>query len=141
LHTDTERAEETVAALAVDIRSEARENRGRVMATAQAVKHYQTVLLPLQQTIVAETLKFYNGMLLGVYDLLLASQNQIQTGRQYIAANRDFWLAWTELEHALGGRVSPPAAAGTPEPPARQPTESDAEAPADNAHQHGDKQS
>jgi len=141
LESERKRAEERVAALAVDIRSEARETRGRLNALHQSVRHYEKALLPLQQTIVTETLKFYNGMLLGVYDLLLASQNQIQTGRQYIAANRDFWLAWTELEHALGGRVSPPAAAGTPEPPPRQPTESDTEAPADNSHQHGDKQS
>ena len=140
LESERKRAEEQVAALAVDIRSEARENRGRVMATAQAVKHYQAVLLPLQQTIVAETLKFYNGMLIGVYDLLLASQSQIQTGRQYIAANRDFWLAWTELERVVGGRISLPTAAGAAEPPSAPPPETNTDAPADNAHQHGDKQ-
>jgi len=76
-----------------------------------------------------------------VYDLLLASQSQIQTGRQYIAANRDFWLAWTELERAVGARVSPPAPAGTPEPASKPPTENDTDAPADNPHQNGDKQS
>jgi len=141
LESERKRADERVAALAVDIRSEARETRGRLNALHQSVRHYEKALLPLQQTIVTETLKFYNGMLLGVYDLLLASQSQIQTGRQYIAANRDFWLAWTELEHVLGGRLSPQAAAGTPEPPPRQPTACDADAPADNSHQHGDKQS
>lgn len=141
LESERKRAEEQVAALAVDIRSEARESRGRVMATAQAVKHYQTALLPLQQTIVAETLKFYNGMLIGVYELLLASQGQIQTGRQYIAANRDFWLAWTELERVVGGRITLPTAAGAAEPPPAPPTESGAPTPADKTHQHGDKQS
>jgi len=141
LESERKRAEEQVAALAVDIRSEARENRGRVMATAQAVKHYQTALLPLQQTIVAETLKFYNGMLIGVYDLLLASQGQIQTGRQYIAANRDFWLAWTELERVVGGRIRLPTAAGAAEPPSVPSIEPGTDTPADKAHQHGDKQS
>ncbi len=141
LESERKRAEEQVAALAVDIRSEARESRGRVMATAQAVKHYQTALLPLQQTIVAETLKFYNGMLIGVYDLLLASQGQIQTGRQYIAANRDFWLAWTELERVVGARITLPDAAGVVEPPSVPSTEPGTDAPADKAHQHGDKQS
>lgn len=141
LESERKRAEERVAALAVDIRSEARETRGRVSALHQSVRHFETALLPLQQTIVTETLKFYNGMLLGVYDLLLASQNQIQTGRQYIAANRDFWLAWTELERAVGARVSPPAPAGTPEPPSKPPTENDTDAPTDNPNQHGEKQS
>lgn len=141
LESERKRAEEQVAALAVDIRSEARESRGRVMATAQAVKHYQTALLPLQQTIVAETLKFYNGMLIGVYDLLLASQSQIQTGRQYIAANRDFWLAWTELERVVGGRITHPTAAGSAEPPSVPSTEPNTDVPEDKAHQHGDPKS
>jgi cobalt-zinc-cadmium efflux system outer membrane protein len=139
LESELKRAEAQVAAMAVDIRSEARENRMRVMATVQAVKHYQTALLPLQQTIVAETLKFYNGMLIGVYDLLLASQSQIQTGRQYITANRDFWLAWTELERVVGGRIGPMPNAI----PAGPPTESSTDTPEDNTHhlQHGDRQS
>jgi outer membrane protein, heavy metal efflux system len=108
--SESQRADERVAALAVDIRSEAREARGRLQALHRAAMHYETTLLPLQQTIVTETLKFYNGMLLGVYDLLLASQTQIHTGRQYIAASRDFWLAWTDLERALGERIAVPAA-------------------------------
>lgn len=139
LESERKRAEERVAALAVDIRSEARENRGRVMATAKVVRHYQAALLPLHKTIVAETLKFYNGMLVGVYDLLLASQSQIQTGRQYIAANRDFWLAWTELERVVGGRISLPAGTGAAESP--QPTEPGTDAPVDKSHQNGDEQS
>ncbi len=141
LESERKRAEEQVAALAVDIRSEARENRGRVLATAQTVKHYQTALLPLQQTIVTETLKFYNGMLIGVYDLLLASQSQIQTGRQYIAANRDFWLAWTELERVVGGRIRLPTAATAAQPAFTPSTEAGTNAPMDNAHQDGDRQS
>jgi cobalt-zinc-cadmium efflux system outer membrane protein len=67
------------------------------------------VLLPLQQSIVSETLKLYNGMLVGVYDLLLAKQSQILTGRQYITASKEFWLAWTELERAVGGNLALPA--------------------------------
>jgi cobalt-zinc-cadmium efflux system outer membrane protein len=141
LESERKRAEERVGALAVDIRSQAREARGRLNALHRSVMHYEKALLPLQQTIVTETLKFYNGMLLGVYDLLLASQSQIQTGRQYIAANRDFWLAWTELERAVSGRVRLPAPADTPEPPSKPPTENDTDAAADNPHQHGDKQS
>ncbi|MEQ1882851.1 MAG: TolC family protein [Burkholderiales bacterium] len=108
--SESRRAEERVAALAVDIRSEAREARSRLQALHRAAIYYETTLLPLQQTIVGETLKFYNGMLLGVYDLLLASQAQMQTGRQYIAASRDFWIAWTNLERALGDRITVPAA-------------------------------
>lgn len=121
LESERRRSEELVVALAVDIRSEAREIRGRLAANQRIVKHYEDALLPLQQTIVSETLKFYNGMLVGVYDLLLASREQVQTGRQYIAANRDFWLAWTDLERVVGGRIplaEPPRSDQQSTPPA-----------------------
>ena len=118
---DLKRSEERVAALAVDIRSEAREARTRVSAAHDVVRHYRDVLLPLQQTIVSETLKFYNGMLVGVYDLLLAKQAQVQTARQYVSASKEFWLAWTDLELAVGGNMpmpSAPAADRRPDPDA-----------------------
>jgi cobalt-zinc-cadmium efflux system outer membrane protein len=107
------RSQERVAALAVDIRSEAREARARLTAAHAVVRHYQTALLPLQQNIVSETLKLYNGMLVGVYDLLLAKQNQILTARQYITSSRDFWLAWTDLERTVGGKLPRPASASS----------------------------
>lgn len=139
LESERRRSEDLVAALAVDIRSEAREIRSRLVASHQFVRHYERALLPLQQTIVSETLKFYNGMLVGVYDLLLASQSQIQTGRQYIAANRDFWLAWIDLERAVGGRIP---SVQSPVMPGKPPeNESGATAPEGDAYQHGDKSS
>jgi cobalt-zinc-cadmium efflux system outer membrane protein len=74
-------------------------------------------MLPLQQSTVDETLKFYNGMLVGVYDLLLAQQGQVQAARDYVAALESFWQAWAELERALGGRVPlPPAPPAEPAP-------------------------
>ena len=100
-----------VGALAVDIRSEARAARDRLVAAHAAVGHFERALLPLQQSIVEETLKFYNGMLVGVYDLLLAQQGQVQTARQYVAALKEFWQAWAELERALGGGVPAPQTA------------------------------
>lgn len=94
-----------VEALAVEIRSEARAAHDRLVAARESVRHLEQALLPLQQSIVDETLKFYNGMLVGVYDLLLAQQGQVQTARQYVGAVKEFWTAWAELERALGGRI------------------------------------
>ena len=113
---ELERDQQHVTALAVDIRSQAREARARVAAAHQVASHYRDVLLPLQQTIVEETQKQYNGMLVGVYDLLLSKQAQVQTARQYVAATLDFWLAWSDLEHAAGMRVALPASAGDQTP-------------------------
>ena len=61
------------------------------------------IMLPLSQIIVAETQRSYNGMLVGVYDLLLSRQNEINTARDYIVAVRDYWVARSDLERALGG--------------------------------------
>ena len=140
------RSQERVAALAVDIRSAAREARTRLTAAHAVVNHYQTVLLPLQQSIVSETLKLYNGMLVGVYDLLLAKQNQILTARQYISASRDFWLAWNDLERVVGGKVALPAAAASEGEPATPATNSPPPAPEqggrgdeDHSLQHGEQ--
>jgi cobalt-zinc-cadmium efflux system outer membrane protein len=122
-------AERRLEQLAIDVRSEAREALMRLRAAHGVAGHYRDALLPLQQTVVSETLKFYNGMLVGVYDLLLARQAQVQTAKEYIDASKEFWLAWAELEQAVGGRValSAPTASVIP---------AKGEAPA--SHQHGD---
>jgi cobalt-zinc-cadmium efflux system outer membrane protein len=131
------RSEQRVTALAIDIRSQAREARARLVMAHQVLNHYRSVMLPLQQTIVSETQKYYNGMLVGVYDLLMAKQAQIQTARQYVAATRDFWLAWSDLERAIGSRLPTPAES--------IPSANDAPAQPDGAnvsptHEHGDQQ-
>jgi len=139
MEAEYRRSQERVAALAVAIRSETREARERLTAMQQVVQHYTQVLLPLQQTILSETLKSYNGMLTGVYELLLTKQMQVQTARQYVAANRDFWLAWADLERAAGGSLAL-AATAVPE------SQTDKSEPDDNSnhidgHEHdsGDK--
>ncbi len=117
-------AEHRYAQLAVEVRSEVREAASRLAATHASAIHYREAILPLAQRIVDETLKFYNGMLVGVYELLDAKQSQIDAARGAIDAWREFWTAWSDLERALGASV--PAA--PPSPPA--PAEADS-APAD----------
>jgi cobalt-zinc-cadmium efflux system outer membrane protein len=126
-------AQRQLEQLAIEVRSQAREALLRLQAAHAVAIHYRDALLPLQQTVVGETLKFYNGMLVGVYDLLLARQAQVQTARDAIAASREFWLAWAELERAVGGRVPLPATQTTPPPPGGL-------QPADPLHhQHGEQ--
>jgi cobalt-zinc-cadmium efflux system outer membrane protein len=124
---ELERSAQRVSGLAIDIRSQAREARTRVQSAHRVLAHYRKALLPLQDTIVDEMQKQYNGMLVGVYDLLLARQTQVQVARQYVAATRDFWLAWSDLERALGGRM----------PLATEPTSQTPPAASQPEHQHG----
>jgi cobalt-zinc-cadmium efflux system outer membrane protein len=113
-------AERRLEQLAIDVRSEAREALLRMQASHAVARHYRDALLPLQQTVVTETLKYYNGMLVGAYDLLLARQAQVTTAREYIAASKEFWVAWTDLERAIGGRVPLPVAVSSAAPAADQ---------------------
>lgn len=111
--SEARRAEAQLRALAIDIRSQARAARDRLIAAQKAALHYRDVLLPLQADIVEETVKFHNGMLVGVYDLLFARQQQIQTAQRSIAATRDFWLAWIDLERAIGAALPAAGASAT----------------------------
>lgn len=98
-------SQQRLSSLAIDIRSEVREVRNRLLTARNMVKYYQEVILPLRQRIVDESQLYYNGMLIGVYELLLAKQNQINAGREYIETLRDYWIAVSDLEPAVGGRL------------------------------------
>ncbi len=105
LEAQLRQSQQQLSALAIDIRSEVREMRDRLLAARNIVKYYQDVILPLRQQIVDESQRYYNGMLIGVYELLLAKQNQINAGREYIDALRDYWITRSDLEYAVGGRL------------------------------------
>ena len=90
-------------ALSLDVAGAVRAAHARLSNAQRSVQHFRDTLLPLHERIVAETQKFYNGMLLGVYDLLLARQNQLNARRDYVETIKSYWLARADLEHAVGG--------------------------------------
>jgi cobalt-zinc-cadmium efflux system outer membrane protein len=55
--------------------------------------------------ILDQTLRHYNSMLIGVYDVLLAKRMEIESEKAAIEAWRDAWVARFALEHAVGGRL------------------------------------
>jgi cobalt-zinc-cadmium efflux system outer membrane protein len=96
-------AKDRHAALAVEIRSQVRVARSRVAAAQQLVEYYGAVVLPRRRRIVEQTQLEFNGMLVGVYQLLQAKQGEVNAQRESIEAHRDYWIARSELERALGG--------------------------------------
>ena len=90
-------------ALSLDVAGDVRSAHARLTNAQRSAQHFRDTLLPLHERIVAETQKFYNGMLLGVYDLLLARQNQLNARRDYVETIKSYWLARADLEHAVGG--------------------------------------
>jgi cobalt-zinc-cadmium efflux system outer membrane protein len=93
------------AALAVDVRSEVRAARTRVVAARAVVDRYAKVVVPLRERVVALTGERYNAMLLGAYQLLQAKQGEVTAYREFIEALRDYWVARADLERAAGGTV------------------------------------
>jgi cobalt-zinc-cadmium efflux system outer membrane protein len=116
LEAQRRRSEKAFAALAVDVRSEVREAYARLVAAQDAAAFYKTRVLPLQQQIVDENQRLYNGMLIGIYDLLRSRQDQINAARDYIGTLRDYWVARSDLEKALAGPLPGPATATTDTP-------------------------
>jgi cobalt-zinc-cadmium efflux system outer membrane protein len=115
-------SEQLLAARAIEIRSEVRDARNRVLYARQAIGKYQTDVIPHREQVVALSQQQYDAMLLGVYQLIQAKQSEIAGYREYIDAVRDYWIAKTDLQRAAGGRRTAPAT--TPAAPSSdKPTE------------------
>jgi outer membrane protein TolC len=102
---------------AVRARSEVREAYAAYRTAFDFAQHYRDEIVPLRKHISEEVLLRYNGMLMSVFELLADARQQIAAVSSYIDAQRDFWLAETNLNLALTGK-SPGAmaltAGGTP---------------------------
>jgi cobalt-zinc-cadmium efflux system outer membrane protein len=99
-------AQRGLETMAINIRSEVREARDQMVAARDLTSYIGKKLLPTQQQALNLTLQQYNFMLKGAYDLLLAKQNEVAAERSYIEAWRDYWIARTELERAVGGSLA-----------------------------------
>ncbi|MFO0590890.1 MAG: TolC family protein [Polyangiaceae bacterium] len=97
--------------ISIDARSEVREARARVLTARALVEEYGSVLVPIRERLVQLSQQHYAAMLLGVYDLLLAKQSELSTYREHIEALRDYWIARSDLERALGTRAPFPTKA------------------------------
>ena len=106
------RAQQEYYALGVRLRSTARAVEERLQGADDRARYYRDILLPLRERIVRETQLQYNAMQLGVIDLLRAREQQIQAAIAYVDTLLDYWLARTELEQLLSGRL--PSGEGVP---------------------------
>ncbi|MES2257698.1 MAG: TolC family protein [Pseudomonadota bacterium] len=95
-----------LAETVTNARSEARDSYRDYRDAYELARHYRDSVIPLRRQISEETLLRYNGMLLSVFELLADSRAQSAAVNAYIDALREFWIAQTNLETALGGRLS-----------------------------------
>lgn len=105
LESQRRASEHRLAALAIDVRSEVRSARDRVLFSRSVAEHHQKVVIPLRERIVALSQEHYDAMLIGVYQLLIAKREEAHAYRDAIAALRDYWIARSDLERAIGGKL------------------------------------
>ena len=122
-------AQRNFEALAVNVRSEVREARDALIAARDAAEYYEKVLLPQRQRVLRETLLHYNAMQKSSYELLAAKEREQIAERGYVEALRDYWIARTELEKAVGGRLSGEDA------PMPAPAKTDSKTPEEHQHE------
>jgi cobalt-zinc-cadmium efflux system outer membrane protein len=94
-----------LTAQAIGIRSEVRSFRNRLIMQRNLIDHYRRSVLPLREQIVDLTLKNYNYMLIGAFDLLMAKQQEFEAYRKYVETLRDYWIVRADMQRSLGGRL------------------------------------
>lgn len=96
-----------LAERAVNVRSEARDAYRAYRSTYDIAAHYRREVLPLRKIISDETLLRYNAMMIDVFSVLAEARQRIAATVAGIEAQRNFWLAMTDLGVAVvGGGVS-----------------------------------
>jgi cobalt-zinc-cadmium efflux system outer membrane protein len=97
--------EHRMAALAVDIRSEVRTLRDRLVQDRRRAEHMIKVVVPLRERAVELQQERYNFMLSGTFELLESKRREFDAYQEYIEAVRDYWVTRSEFLHAIGGSV------------------------------------
>lgn len=94
--------------------SQARESYAAYRTAYDQARHQRDELVPLRRTISEENLLRYNGMIIGVFELLADAREQVSGVMAAIEAQRDFWIADAALSSTLIGRPRAGAAADAP---------------------------
>ncbi len=114
------RALQRTADVAVQARSEVREGHSLLRSQYEVARRYRDEIVPLRKKMSDETLLRYNGMLASVFELLADARAQIASVNAAIDAQRDFWIADSDLQFAIhgGSTVAVLPSATAPQPAA-----------------------
>ena len=94
------------AQVAQAAQSEVRERYQSYRTAYDIARHYRDEIVPLRKRIADENVLRYNGMLIGVFELLADAREQVASVNGYLEALRDFWLAQADLDLAMNGGSS-----------------------------------
>lgn len=104
-HAEMRRQSQNHASLEARVRAAARSTGTRVMAARARAIRFKTVVLPLRQRILDETLLEYNAMSVGVFELLVVRRAQVEAAAAYVEALEDYWVERAIVDQLLAGRL------------------------------------
>lgn len=93
-------------ALAINAASEIRAQQQQYQTAYEIAQRYRDEIIPLNQTLVDESLLRYNGMLMSPFELMATARTQVMAVNDYIDALQDFWLADSNLTMVMVGPVA-----------------------------------
>jgi len=93
-------------ATAVEVRSAARRLRERSRALTEQARSLREIELPKSSRLVRETLRNYNAMQIGVFDVFVARQQEIEVQQGYLETLGAAWTARIDLEELLAGSLN-----------------------------------
>ncbi|MEY4755244.1 MAG: hypothetical protein RJA34_142 [Pseudomonadota bacterium] len=97
--------------------SHLRESYSAYRTAYDLARHHRDEVVPLRKLISDENLLRYNGMIIGVFELLADAREQIATVLAALEAEQQFWLADAALKASLIGRPTAAALFVTPSAP------------------------
>ncbi|MFP5482707.1 MAG: transporter, partial [Gammaproteobacteria bacterium] len=96
----------TLEAVMRNVDSNLRESYTNYRTAYDIAKHYQTEVVPMLDTLAEQNTLRYNGMLIGTFELLADSRNQVRSIESSIDASANFLRAQLALDAALMGSPS-----------------------------------
>jgi cobalt-zinc-cadmium efflux system outer membrane protein len=97
------RARHLVRALTAESSSRLRAARATLTEARARVEYYRDVVVPRRKRILDLTKLEHNAMLVGIFQVLQAAQNEAQARRDLIDAQREYWSARVDLDRAVQG--------------------------------------
>jgi outer membrane protein TolC len=103
---EEQRKRRELAATQSELAAEVEATRSRVQQAFAEARQLADIVLPLRTRVLDETVLQYNAMNASPFELLIARRDMIDAGRQYIDAQRRYWVAVAEAKALQrGGRA------------------------------------
>jgi hypothetical protein len=96
---------ESIWALAVDVRAEVRQTVRRLKVMREQAHYYENSFLPLRKAMTHQAQRRYNGMFMGVFELLMIKRMEIEASVGHVNTLKNYWLAHTDMTEILSGRL------------------------------------